>query len=94
MSGEDKSQADENKSLSALSNVHPFESKVCTLSVGLLYKIIETVLASEIILFLIGGFLVTNLSPSPLQILYWVLIPWSIVVTGLLFLIVLWLKRR
>jgi hypothetical protein len=83
-----------NPTSSNVSDVHPSESKVYTLSVGSLYKILETVLVSEIILFLIGGFLVTNLSPFPLQIMYWVLIPWSIVITGLLFLIVLWLKRR
>ena len=60
----------------------------------IIYKILQTVLASEIILFILGGVFVTNMHPFPLQFLYWVLIPWVTLITGVLFLIVRYIKRR
>jgi hypothetical protein len=77
-----------------ISNSGSSDSKTLILNIETVYKVLETILVSEIILFLIGGVLVTNLSPYPLQILYGVLIPWAIVITGLLFLIARLLRRK
>jgi hypothetical protein len=75
-------------------DVHSPDSKSPSLNIETIYKVLETILVSEIILFLIGGFLVTNLSPYPLQILYGVFIPWSLLITGFLFLLVRYLRGR
>jgi len=56
------------------------------------YKILETVLVSEIILLVLGGVVVTNMHPFVLRILYWIIIPWSTLITGILFLIIRYLK--
>ncbi len=59
-----------------------------------IYKVLETILISEIILFILGGIIVTNMHPIPLQILYWMVIPWSTLISGVLFLAVRHLRRR
>jgi hypothetical protein len=69
------------------------DSNKATSKLNEIYKILETVLVSEIILFLLGGIFVTNLNPIPLRIFYWTVIPWSILITGILFLIVRHLRR-
>ncbi|MHA1422914.1 MAG: hypothetical protein ACTSSD_12550 [Candidatus Thorarchaeota archaeon] len=58
------------------------------------YKILETVLVSEIILLIGGGLYVFNLSPLALRIFYWRLLPWLTLITGILFLIVRYFRRR
>jgi len=69
------------------------DSNKATSKLSIIYKVLETVLASEIILFILGGVFVTNLDPIPLRIFYWIVIPWSILITGILFLIVRHLRR-
>ena len=59
-----------------------------------IYKILETALASEIILFLLGGIFVTNMHPVPLRILYWFIIPWALLITALLYLILRNIRSR
>ncbi len=86
MSVEDKPPSKENNS--AITSQRR-NSKVETI-----YKILETVLVSEIVLFLFGGFFVTNMDSISLRILYWIVIPWSTLITGILFLIVRYMKRN
>jgi len=62
--------------------------------IDIIYKILETALVSEIILFLFGGFFVTNFSPYALWVFYGAVIPWSILITGVLFLMVRHVRRR
>ena len=69
------------------------DSNKATSKLDIIYKILETVLVSEIILFILGGFFVTNMHPFQLCIFYWIVIPWSILITGILFLIVRHLRR-
>ncbi|MGY5858909.1 MAG: hypothetical protein RTU63_06035 [Candidatus Thorarchaeota archaeon] len=57
------------------------------------YKILETVLVSEIILLIWGGLFVFNLSPFSLRIFYWIVLPWLTLITGILFLIVRYLRK-
>ena len=59
-----------------------------------IYKVLETALVSEIILFIFGGFFVTNFSPYALWVFYGAVIPWSILVTVVLFLIIRHIRRR
>jgi len=61
--------------------------------IDLIYKILETVLVSEIILLLLGGLFVFNMHPFPLRFLYWVAIPWATLITGILFLIIRYLRK-
>ena len=65
-----------------------------TSKLDIVYKILETVLVSEIILFLFGGIFVTNMNPVPLRILYWFVIPWALLITGVLFLIIRHMRSR
>ncbi|MGY5872403.1 MAG: hypothetical protein RTV72_09170 [Candidatus Thorarchaeota archaeon] len=69
-------------------------SNEATSKLEIIYKILETVLASEIILLILGGVFVTNMHPIPLQILYGFLIPWSFLITIVLFLIVRHIRSR
>ena len=59
-----------------------------------IYKILETALVSEIILFIFGGFFVTNFSPYALRVFYGVVIPWSILIALMLFLLVRQIRSR
>ena len=70
------------------------DSNKATSKLDIMYRILETVLVSEIILLILGGFFVTNMDPIPLRILYWIVIPWSILITGLLFLMLHHLRGR
>jgi len=65
-----------------------------TSKLDIIYKILETVFVSEIILLLFGGLFVTNMAPIPLRILYWMVIPWATLIMGILFLIVRYMKRN
>lgn len=47
-----------------------------------IYKVLETALAIEIILLIYGGVAIFNLSPIVLRIFYWIIVPWSIVITA------------
>lgn len=61
---------------------------------NLIYKVLETILVSEILLLLYGGIFVTNMHPVLLRIFHWIVIPWSTLITGILFLIVGYMKRN
>jgi hypothetical protein len=70
------------------------DSNKATSKLDKIYKILETVLVSEIILFLLGGVFVTNMHPVPLRILYWFVIPWALLITALLYLILRNIRSR
>jgi len=59
-----------------------------------IYKVLETVFVSEIILCIYGAFTIAYWFPAPLVIFYWIIIPWSTLITGILFLIVRYMKRN
>ena len=86
MSIEDKPPSNESNSASML--------QIKSSKLETIYKILETVLVSEIILLLLGGIIVTNMHLLPLRILYWIVIPWATLITGVLFLIVRYMKRN
>jgi hypothetical protein len=70
------------------------DSNKATSKLDKIYKILETVLVSEIILFLLGGVFVSNLSPVSLRILYGFVIPWALLITALLYLILRNIRSR
>jgi hypothetical protein len=59
-----------------------------------IYKVLETALVSEIILFIFGGVFVTSFSPYAMWVFYGAVIPWSILVTIVLLLIVRHIRNR
>jgi hypothetical protein len=69
------------------------DSNKATSKLNVIYKVLETMLVSEIILLILGGVFVSNLHPFLLRIFYWIVIPWSILITGILFIIVRHLRR-
>ncbi len=69
------------------------DSNKATSKLNVIYKVLETMLVSEIILLILGGVFVSNLHPFQLRIFYWIVIPWSILITGILFIIVRHLRR-
>jgi len=62
--------------------------------IDIIYKILETALVSEIVLYIYGGFTIAYWFPAPLVIFYWFVLPWSILITGVLFLIIRHIRNR
>lgn len=87
---ETRLERDEEKSQTELSG----DRKLQRSKLELVYMILETVLVAEIILLLLGGLFISNMHPFPLRFLYWVLIPWSTLITGVLFLIVRYIRKK
>ena len=52
-----------------------------------IYKVLETILAIEILLWLFGAFTVAYFSPPSEKFFYWTVVPWSIVITAPFWLI-------
>ena len=59
-----------------------------------LNKALETILAAEIILLIIGGLIVSNLDSWQYRAYYGLAVPWFILITGLLFLMTRPMRER
>ncbi|MGY5858910.1 MAG: hypothetical protein RTU63_06040 [Candidatus Thorarchaeota archaeon] len=57
-------------------------------------KVLETILAAEVILLIIGGLIVSNLDSWQYRAYYALAVPWFILITGLLFLMTRPMKER
>ena len=75
-----------NKSIVVYQYTGPGKMKV--VNYQSIYRVLETILAIEIILLVFGSVTIFNLSPIELRVFYWTIVPWSIVITAPLWFVV------